>query len=221
MEPAERGIDAGRRRTVVTRFRAVATKAATQPPVPNGRGAANADSVCCRLAARYDLRMPFRVGLGTDRHRLADGTGFRLGGIDVACDRSVVAHSDGDVLLHALCDAILGAAGRGDIGDRFPPSDPQWKDADSALFVERTLADVRTQYRLVNVDATVSLQSPKLGPLKEQIATSIARLCDLPEGDVNVKAKTGESVGPVGRGEAIEAAVVVLLERITGQAVSL
>ena len=165
--------------------------------------------------------MPFRVGLGTDRHRLADGTGFRLGGIDVACDRSVVAHSDGDVLLHALCDAILGAAGRGDIGDRFPPSDPQWKDADSALFVERTLADVRTQYRLVNVDATVSLQSPKLGPLKEQIATSIARLCDLPEGDVNVKAKTGESVGPVGRGEAIEAAVVVLLERITGQAVSL
>ena len=135
-----------------------------------------------------------------------------LGGIEIESDVGCVAHSDGDVLLHALTDALLGAAGMGDIGDHFPPSDDQLKDAASDQFVEHALRQIRPRWKVTNIDATIFLESPKLGPHKEAIAESVARICGLNSGLVNVKAKTGEGVGAVGRGEAVDAHVSVLLE---------
>lgn len=152
------------------------------------------------------------VGAGFDRHRLETGRPLILGGVEIPADRGCVAHSDGDVLLHALTDAVLGAAGMGDIGDHFPPSDAKWKDAASEQFVRHALRLVRPRWSLSNVDATVFLEAPKLGPHKEAIAESIARICDIPSGVVNVKAKTGEGVGAVGRGECVDAHVAVILE---------
>ena len=160
--------------------------------------------------------MSLRIGLGFDRHRLVPGEGLPLGGLWVPSANGVDAHSDGDVLLHALVDALLGAIGQGDIGDRFPPTEERWKDAASALFLDAVLQDVRPRYRIVNIDATVFLQSTRLGPHKQSIAESVAKLCDLPSGVVNVKAKTGEAVGPVGTDAAVEAAVAVLLETAGG-----
>ena len=156
--------------------------------------------------------MTLRIGLGFDRHRLTEGDGFPLGGVPIAAPFAVEAHSDGDVLLHALVDALLGATGQGDIGELFPPDDPQWKDADSRVLLDQTLSVIRPRWRIVNIDATVFLQTPKLRDLKPAIVASIATACDLNEGLVNVKAKTGEAVGPVGESLAIEASVAVLIE---------
>ena len=135
-----------------------------------------------------------------------------LGGIEVPSDFGPDGHSDGDVVLHALVDALFGAAGFGDIGDHFPPSDPQWKDAASSLFVEHALHELRPRFRIVNIDITVFLERPKLKDFKEKIRHSVAKICGLPEGIINVKAKTGEQIGVVGTGEAIEAHVSVLLQ---------
>ena len=161
--------------------------------------------------------MEHRIGLGFDRHRLVAGDGFPLGGVRVPASQSVEAHSDGDVLLHALVDALLGATGQGDIGELFPPSEPRWKDADSAVFLEQTLRMIRPKWRIANIDATIFLEAPKLRGLKEDIVRSVATLCDLAEGIVNVKAKTGEGVGPVGEGLAVEAAVAVQLVNAHGE----
>lgn len=135
-----------------------------------------------------------------------------LGGVEVPSDVGPDGHSDGDVVLHSLVDSLLGAAGIGDIGDHFPPSDAQWKDAASAQFVEHALSELRPRYRIVNIDVTVFLEQPKLKDYKEAIRDSIAELCGLRSGLVNVKAKTGEGVGVVGTGEAIEAHVSTLLQ---------
>ena len=156
--------------------------------------------------------MQMRIGQGFDRHRLTEGDGFPLGGVAIDASVAVVAHSDGDVLLHALIDALLGATGRGDIGDWYPPSDPSFRDASSVDLLDNVLRELRPRWRIVNIDATVFLQRPKLSGYKPQIVDRIAQLCDVPSGVVNVKAKTGEQVGPVGRGEAVDAAVTVLLE---------
>ena len=151
------------------------------------------------------------IGSGFDRHRLEAGRALVLGGVTVPSPHGCVAHSDGDVLLHALTDALLGAAGMGDIGDHFPPSDPQWKDADSEQFVTHALRMLRPRFAVANVDATIFLESPKLAEHKDAIRDRVAEICGLRAGLVNVKAKTGEGVGAVGRGECVDAHVSVLL----------
>jgi 2-C-methyl-D-erythritol 2,4-cyclodiphosphate synthase len=155
-----------------------------------------------------------RVGIGHDTHRLAEGRPLILGGVRVEHPRGLVGHSDADVVLHALTDALLGAAGLGDIGDAFPDTDPAWRGADSALFLREALARLnRHGWRVVNVDVIVFAQEPKLGPVKAAIRDNLARLLGLAAGEVNVKAKTGEKVGHIGRAEAIACQVVVLIDR--------
>ncbi len=156
-----------------------------------------------------------RVGIGHDTHRLVEGRPLLLGGVRVVHSRGLAGHSDADVVLHALTDALLGAAGLGDIGDAFPDSDPAWKDADSRLFLRETLAKLnRAGWRVVNIDVVVFAQEPKLGPIKTDIRNSLAVLLELDAGAVNVKAKTGEHVGHIGRAEALACQVVALIERI-------
>jgi 2-C-methyl-D-erythritol 2,4-cyclodiphosphate synthase len=155
-----------------------------------------------------------RVGIGHDTHRLAEGRLLLLGGVRVEHPRGLVGHSDADVVLHAVTDALLGAAGLGDIGDAYPDSDPRWRDADSALFLRETLARLnRDGWRVVNLDVIVFAQEPKLGPLKGRIRDSLARLLGVDGGAVNVKAKTGEKVGHIGRAEAIACQAVVLIDK--------
>jgi 2-C-methyl-D-erythritol 2,4-cyclodiphosphate synthase len=155
-----------------------------------------------------------RVGIGHDTHRLAEGRPLLLGGVRVEHARGLVGHSDADVVLHALTDALLGAAGLGDIGDAYPDTDPAWRDADSAVFLRQTLARLNHDgWRVVNVDVIVFAQEPKLGPLKGKVRDNLARLLGVEVGAVNVKAKTGEKVGHIGRAEAIACQAVVLIDR--------
>ena len=153
-----------------------------------------------------------RVGIGHDTHRFAEGRPLLLGGVRVEHPRGLVGHSDADVVLHAVTDALLGAAGLGDIGDAFPDTDPAFKDADSRLFLRHTLERLnRAGWRTVNVDVTILAQEPKLGPVKDRIRRNLAGLLGLDAGAVNVKAKTGEKVGHIGRGEAIACQAVILI----------
>lgn len=154
-----------------------------------------------------------RVGIGHDTHRLIEGRPLILGGLRLEHPRGLVGHSDADVVLHALTDALLGAAGLGDIGDAFPDTDPAHKDRDSRHFVEAALAQLRQKgYRVVNVDVIVFAQEPKLGPVKARMRAHLAALLGLDADAVNVKAKTGEKVGAIGRAEAIGCQVVALIE---------
>lgn len=153
-----------------------------------------------------------RVGQGFDLHRLEPGRPFWLGGVLLDAPKGPVGHSDGDVLLHALADALLGAAGLGDIGDYFPPSDPQWAGADSATFLSTVLEKVHAAgFTLINADMTILLEAPKLFPYKAIIRSRLSALLALPESAIGVKAKTMEGLGPIGLGEAVAAQVVVLL----------
>ncbi len=171
--------------------------------------------------ARHNPHDPgFRVGLGWDIHRLEPlppaGTGRPLvvGGIHFDHDLGPAGHSDGDALLHALTDALLGAIGGPDIGELFPDTDPRWAGADSAAFVAEALRRARDAgWQVVNVDAVVVLERPKLAPSKQAVRNNLARLLGLPIDRVNVKGKTHERIGPVGEGRAVEAHVVVLLSR--------
>jgi 2-C-methyl-D-erythritol 2,4-cyclodiphosphate synthase len=156
-----------------------------------------------------------RIGIGHDTHRLTPGGPLRLGGIDVPHDQSLAGHSDADVLLHAITDALLGAAALGDIGERFPDTDPANRGRDSADMLERALDAVTAAgFQLVNVDSIVFAERPKLSAYKTAIRERIAAILDLPVECVGFKAKTGERVGPVGRQEAMMAEAVVLLERL-------
>jgi 2-C-methyl-D-erythritol 2,4-cyclodiphosphate synthase len=156
-----------------------------------------------------------RVGIGHDTHRLKEGRPLILGGVRIAHPRGLDGHSDADVVLHALTDALLGAAGLGDIGDAYPDTDPAYYNADSSVFLGETLTQLRQRgFRVVNVDVIVFAQEPKLGPVKQAIRTNLARLLSLQPDEVNVKAKTGERVGHIGRAEAIACQVVVLIDRI-------
>jgi 2-C-methyl-D-erythritol 2,4-cyclodiphosphate synthase len=159
----------------------------------------------------------FRVGLGHDRHRLVAGRPLMLGGVRIDSDVGLDGHSDADVLLHAITDALLGALGLGDIGEWFPNTSPQWANADSVVFVQAALEEAhRRGWRVGNLDCTIHAERPKLSPDKPRIAARIAELLGVTIGQVNVKAKTGEKVGPIGRGEAIDADAVVLLVRLDG-----
>lgn len=155
-----------------------------------------------------------RVGIGHDTHRLAADRPLILAGVRIAHSRGLVGHSDADVVLHALTDALLGAAGLGDIGDAYPDTDARYQDCDSRHFVLETLGKLRSRgYRIINVDATIFAQEPKLGPLKVAMRDSLATLLGLPADAVNVKAKTGEKVGAIGRAEAIGCQVAVLIDQ--------
>ncbi|MBY0527879.1 MAG: 2-C-methyl-D-erythritol 2,4-cyclodiphosphate synthase [Gemmataceae bacterium] len=156
-----------------------------------------------------------RVGLGSDTHRLAEGRPLILGGVRVEHSRGLVGHSDADVVLHSLTDALLGAAGLGDIGDAYPDTDPAYRDRASSFFVEDTLGRLnRAGWSVVNVDVTIHAQEPKLGPVKDRIRQRLAELLAIDVGAVNVKAKTGEKVGHIGRGEAIGCQVIALIEGV-------
>jgi 2-C-methyl-D-erythritol 2,4-cyclodiphosphate synthase len=154
-----------------------------------------------------------RIGSGFDVHAFGAGDSIVLGGVRLAHTRGVVAHSDGDVVLHALCDAMLGAAGLGDIGMHFPDTDPLWKGADSRRFVEAVLEMLSVRrLRVGNVDITLLAQAPKLSPHRLDIRRSIAHMLGVTENQVNIKATTTEHLGFIGRNEGIAAQAVVLLE---------
>jgi 2-C-methyl-D-erythritol 2,4-cyclodiphosphate synthase len=153
-----------------------------------------------------------RIGIGYDLHRLVPGRPLILGGVPVPHEHGLLGHSDGDVVLHALCDALLGALGEPDIGELFPDSDPAWKDADSRRFVSEVRARVQAAgYRVSNIDLIIHAERPKLSPYKSQIRQTVAELAGLPPGRVGLKAKTNEGLDAVGRGEALACWAAVLL----------
>ncbi len=158
-----------------------------------------------------------RVGIGHDTHRLAPGRPLLLGGVLIPHTHGLTGHSDADVVLHAVTDALLGAAGMGDIGDAYPDTDPAYRGADSRVFLRETLVRVHQHgWQLVNVDIIIFAQEPKLGPYKAEIRWQLADLLGLGVDAVNVKAKTGEGVGVIGRAEAIGCQVVALIDRQNG-----
>ena len=148
------------------------------------------------------------VGFGFDVHRLAEGHSLVLAGVEIPSPIGTVAHSDGDVVFHALVDALLGALALGDIGEHFPDTDPAWKGAASSQFVEHAVGLIKQhQCRIINVDCTLVLESPKILPFKQAMRANIARLCGLPLERVAVKATTSERMGYVGRKEGVHAFV--------------
>jgi 2-C-methyl-D-erythritol 2,4-cyclodiphosphate synthase len=154
-----------------------------------------------------------RVGSGIDAHAFGPGDAIMLGGVRIPHSRGIVAHSDGDVLLHALVDALLGAAGLGDIGQHFPDSDAVWKGADSARFVTAALALLeRAGQRVVNADLTLLAEAPKIGRWREAIRSNVAGLLGLAPEHVNIKATTTEHLGFIGRGEGLAAMATVLID---------
>jgi len=160
------------------------------------------------------LDYEYRTGIGTDIHRLVPERPLMLGGVQVPFELGLLGHSDGDAVLHAVIDAMLGAAGLGDIGMLFPDTDPQWKDADSSELVMRAREQVKKhQWEVVNLDVVIHAQLPRLGPFKGQIKRQVAGLLETDFANVNIKAKTNEGLDAVGRGEAIAATAVIMLRR--------
>lgn len=158
--------------------------------------------------------MNLRIGHGFDVHAFGDGNHVVLGGVRVAHARGVLAHSDGDVVLHALCDAMLGALALGDIGRHFPPSDPRWKDADSRVFLRHCDGLVRERgWRVGNCDVTVVCEAPRVGPHADAMRANVAADLGIDMDAVSIKATTSERLGFTGRGEGIAAHAVCLLVR--------
>ncbi|MDB5857504.1 MAG: 2C-methyl-D-erythritol 2,4-cyclodiphosphate synthase [Ramlibacter sp.] len=156
--------------------------------------------------------MKLRVGEGWDTHALVPGRKLLLGGVEIPYERGLLGHSDADALLHAIIDALLGAAGLGDIGRHFPDTDERFRGADSiVLLTEAALRVRQAGWQIANVDSTVVAQAPKLAPHIEAMRIRIGQALDLAPAQVNVKAKTAEKLGPVGMGQSIEARAVVLL----------
>ena len=158
--------------------------------------------------------MTIRIGEGWDIHALVEGRPLMLGGVHVPYSKGLLGHSDADALLHAITDALFGAAGMGDIGTHFPDTDAAFKGADSAVLLAEAVRRVRALgYSISNVDSTIIAQAPKLAPHMGAMRTRIAEILGVASDCVNVKAKTAEKMGPVGEGLAIEARAVVLLQR--------
>ncbi len=158
--------------------------------------------------------MNFRIGEGWDVHALVPGRKLILGGVEIPHTTGLLGHSDADVLLHAITDAVLGAAGLGDIGRHFPDTDAQFKGADSSVLLQEAMRRVRDKgWELVNVDCTIVAQAPKLAPHMQAINTSVAKALGAQPDQVNVKAKTAEKLGPVGMGQSMEARAVALLKQ--------
>jgi 2-C-methyl-D-erythritol 2,4-cyclodiphosphate synthase len=163
-------------------------------------------------AATHSLLLTQRIGQGYDVHALVPGRKLIIGGVEIAHHQGLLGHSDADVLIHAMIDALLGAAGLGDIGSHFPDTDLRYKGADSALLLQSSMDKVRQAgYELGNIDATVIAQAPKLAAYRQAIETRLAYLLKVEQHRVNVKAKTSEKLGFVGRQEGIEAYAIALL----------
>jgi 2-C-methyl-D-erythritol 2,4-cyclodiphosphate synthase len=157
---------------------------------------------------------PFRIGQGFDVHRLVEGRKCIIGGVDIPHEKGLLGHSDADVLLHAITDALLGAAGLGDIGRLFPDTDAAYAGADSRVLLREAVRQIRrTGWLIGNIDATVICEQPKITPHAAQMAANIAADCDIPPHAVNVKGKTSEKLGYTGRGEGIAAQAVAMLMR--------
>jgi 2-C-methyl-D-erythritol 2,4-cyclodiphosphate synthase len=156
-----------------------------------------------------------RIGQGFDVHQLAEGRKLIIGGVVIPYEKGLLGHSDADVLLHAICDALLGAAALGDIGRHFSDTDPRFKNIDSRILLHNVYRLLEEHgYRVVNIDATIIAQAPKMAPHISAMITNIAQDLRMRTGDINIKAKTAERLGPVGRGEGIEAEAVCLITRI-------
>lgn len=149
------------------------------------------------------------IGIGYDIHRLEVGESLVIAGVTIPAEKGTVAHSDGDVVYHALCDALFGSVGGGDIGEHFPDTDQQWKNASSDRFVRYAVEFVKKQgMNIVNVDCTLIMDSPKIKKYKDEMRLNISQLCELPLERVNIKATTNEGVGFIGRGEGVAAMCV-------------
>jgi 2-C-methyl-D-erythritol 2,4-cyclodiphosphate synthase len=160
--------------------------------------------------------MTVRIGQGFDTHALVAGRKLILGGVHIPYDKGLLGHSDGDALLHAICDALIGAAGLGDIGRHFPDTDPKYKGADSRDLLRSVASMLATAgWRAVNVDSTIIAEAPRLAPHIPGMVANIAADLEIAPDCVNVKAKTTEKLGFVGRGEGIAAEAVTLIERVT------
>ncbi|MBK9616421.1 MAG: 2-C-methyl-D-erythritol 2,4-cyclodiphosphate synthase [Uliginosibacterium sp.] len=160
------------------------------------------------------MNLAFRVGQGLDVHRLVEGRRLVLGGVDIPYEKGLLGHSDADALLHAITDAILGAAGLGDIGRLFPDTDARFHNADSRALLREAYARVAAMgWRVVNVDASIIAQAPKISPYAAKMVANIAQDLDVAVDAVNVKGKTNERLGHLGRGEGIATQAVVLLQR--------
>jgi 2-C-methyl-D-erythritol 2,4-cyclodiphosphate synthase len=160
----------------------------------------------------------FRIGLGEDTHRLQPGGPLRLGGVDLPHDHELVGHSDADALLHAITDALLGAANLPDLGQQFPNTDPAHRHRDSAEFLTAAASQVaRRGYCVLNLDCVISMERPRFAPHREAVCQRIAELLQIDRDQVNCKAKTGEAVGPIGREEAISVRCVALLEKVPAE----
>lgn len=158
--------------------------------------------------------MDFRIGFGYDSHRLQDGGPLVIGGVTIPYEKGFVAHSDGDLLIHALCDALLGAAALRDIGTHFPDNDPSLKNMDSKVILQKTVAMLSERgWRVNNVDMTLVIQQPKMAPHIPAMVTTLASILQVPEDVVSVKAKTNEKMDAVGRGEGAEAYAVATIVR--------
>jgi 2-C-methyl-D-erythritol 2,4-cyclodiphosphate synthase len=153
-----------------------------------------------------------RIGLGYDIHRLEQGRKLMIGGVEIPHAKGSLGHSDGDVLIHAIIDAVLGACGLGDIGTHFPDSDPQYKGLASAVLLTRTREEIAKMARVEYLDTTVIVQKPKLEPHLDAMRKKVAEILEIGVEKISIKAKTAEGLGPVGKEEALEAYAVALLE---------
>lgn len=155
-----------------------------------------------------------KIGMGYDIHRLSSGRRMVIGGVGIDHPVGPVGHSDGDVLVHAVCDAILGAMGKGDIGQRFPDTDPSYKDADSMDFLKDVASFMAEEgFTVGNLDCIVVAEEPRIGPHRDEIAASVSAALGVTPADVSVKGKTSEGLGSTGKGESIEAYAIVLLKK--------
>jgi 2-C-methyl-D-erythritol 2,4-cyclodiphosphate synthase len=156
-----------------------------------------------------------RIGMGYDVHRLVEGRRLVLGGVTIPFEKGLLGHSDADVLIHAVCDALLGAAGLGDIGLHFPDSDPKWKDISSLKILSKTYELVNHKgFKIINLDSTILAEAPKISPYKVTMEKNIARAIEIEPEDVNVKGTTFETLGMIGRGEGIAAICVALIDKL-------
>lgn len=158
--------------------------------------------------------MSIKIGQGIDFHRLEKNLSLWLGGIRIPSEKGCIAHSDGDVLLHAICDSLLGAAGLNDIGHHFPDTDPQYKDIDSKILLKKTIVLIRNKgYKVINIDCTVCLENPRIFPYITEMKVVISNIAGVSTDDVSIKATTTEKLGFTGREEGIVALAVALLEK--------
>ena len=156
-----------------------------------------------------------RTGIGYDLHRLKKGRRFLMGGVEIPSSKGELGHSDGDALAHAVCDAILGASGLGDIGELYPPSDPAWKNSDSMKLLRNAFLLVKNSgWQIVNIDCVVVCEKPKILPFRDVIRNSLARVLEVSTDKIFIKGKTAEGLGSVGKGKAVEVLAVCLLEKL-------